>query len=275
MERKVVQVLSHNVVLAKLSSGNNSIVFGKGIGYKMLPGDKIKSSSIKQEFLLHTPEAIEHYQQVLKMVNVPVIVATEEVIAMAIRSLSGTFSDTIHAALIDHINFAIERTKKGIHLSNPFVFEIKQLYPQEYKVAEEAVSYLNKKLQVNFPEEEVAFLASHFHSARTFTTKKVTLEAARIVSKVLEQLKEDGYQMDESFTTIRLISHLKALIDRVKTGKHIENPLVQNIKEQYVAGFQQACKIGQIIAEHLNQEVSEKELGFLTLHLERLPHKTR
>ncbi|MED0675036.1 CAT RNA binding domain-containing protein [Aneurinibacillus thermoaerophilus] len=38
MERKIVQVLSHNVVLAKLLSGNNSIVFGKGIGFKKKTG---------------------------------------------------------------------------------------------------------------------------------------------------------------------------------------------------------------------------------------------
>ena len=53
MERKVIQVFSHNVVLVKLPSGNNSIVMGKGIGFKKSPGDLVDPSGITQEFLLH------------------------------------------------------------------------------------------------------------------------------------------------------------------------------------------------------------------------------
>ncbi|WP_442950331.1 CAT RNA binding domain-containing protein [Paenibacillus sp. E194] len=34
IERKIVHVLSHNVVMAKLSNGKNSIAFGKGIGFQ-------------------------------------------------------------------------------------------------------------------------------------------------------------------------------------------------------------------------------------------------
>ncbi|MED0737438.1 PRD domain-containing protein [Aneurinibacillus thermoaerophilus] len=273
MERKIVQVLSHNVVLAKLLSGNNSIVFGKGIGFKKKNGDLIDPAAISQEFLLHTAEAIEHYQQVIKMVNFPIIAATEEVIALAIQKLSGPFSDTIHAALIDHINFAIERIKRGIYLSNPFVFEIKYLYPEEYKIAEEAVAYLNKKLDVTLPEEEIAFLATHFHSARSFSDKKVALGIARIVSKILDQLKAEGYKMDASFSMIRFVSHLKALIDRVKSGKTIDNPLIESIRERYSDGFAKARKLADIIAEELGKDVPDKEIGFLTLHLERLPYE--
>jgi transcriptional antiterminator len=270
MERKIVQVLSHNVVLAKLSAGNNSIVFGKGIGFKKQPGEMVDPSSVSQEFLLHTAEAIEHYQEVIKVVNLPVIVATEEVIALAIQRLPGPFSDTIHATLIDHINFAIERIKKGIHISNPFAFEIKHLYPEEYKIAEEAVMYLNTKLDVKLPEEEVAFLASHFHSAQSNSSSKVSLDVARTVSKVLEQLKLEGYVLDGSFALVRLVSHLKALIDRVKAGKIIENPFMKNIKEECPEGFAKARGIGNIIEEETGKNVSDKEIGFLTLHLERL-----
>jgi transcriptional antiterminator len=270
VERKIVEVLSHNVVLAKLSSGNNSIVFGKGIGFKKKPGDAIDPALISQEFLLHTTEAIEHYQQVIEMVNFPIIAATEEVIAMAIQRLPGPFSDTIHAALIDHVHFAVERYKKGIYLSNPFTYEIRYLYPEDYAIAEQAVAYLNEKLDVNLPEEEVAFLAIHFHSARAFTKSEESLRLARMVSMIVEELKREGLVLRSSFETVRLFSHLKALITRVNKGKSIDNPLLANIREHYPDSFAKARAVGELIAEQLRKPVPDEEIGFLTLHLERL-----
>ncbi|WP_257349026.1 PRD domain-containing protein [Pseudalkalibacillus decolorationis] len=269
MERRIVKVLGHNVVLAKLPSGNNSIVFGKAIGFKKETNALIDPSSITQEFLLHTTEAIEHYQQVIELVNLPVISATEEVIAMAIEELPGPFSDTIHAALIDHINFAIERHKKGMRLSNPFAFEIQHLYPDEYKIAEKAVAYLKEKLEVDLPEEEVAFLATHFHSARSFRKNKSTLEVARTVSTILDTLKTKGYDMESSLSMVRLVSHLRVLMDRVKSGKTIDNPLLANIREIYPETFAIAREIGDFITEALEVEVPDEEVGFITLHLER------
>ena len=270
MERKIVEVLSHNVVFAKLPSGNNSIVFGKGIGFKKEPGEMIPSHSITQEFLLHTPEGIEQYNQVVEMVHFPIIAATEEVIAMAIQKLSGSFSDTIHAALIDHINFAIERYKKGIYLRNPFTFEIRHLYPEEYSIAEQSVQYLNERLQLDLPEEEIAFLATHFHSARAFKKNTDPLTIARIASHVFEKLQLEDLKLEHNFSAIRLLSHIKALIGRVKTCKTINNPLLVNIREQYPDGFNRARKIGVVLEEQLGQPVPDEEIGFLTLHLERL-----
>ncbi|UOF89846.1 PRD domain-containing protein [Fodinisporobacter ferrooxydans] len=139
------------------------------------------------------------------------------VLGLATGSTPIPLVDTIHAALIDHVNFAIERHKKGINLSNPFTYEIKHLYPDDYNISEQAVQYINDKLGVDLPEEEVAFLATHFHSARTFTKSSDTLGVARLVSTIAK-----------------------------------------------------ARSIADDLSERLGTTVPDEEVGFLTLHLERL-----
>ncbi|MFD0590061.1 PRD domain-containing protein [Paenibacillus sp. GCM10027627] len=269
-DRKIIHVLSNNVVMTKLSSGKNSIAFGKGIGFKKQPGMCVSTSEISQEFLLHTMETIEHYEQILNNVDTRIVGVTEEVIAMAQQRLEGEFSETIHAALVDHINFAIERCRRGVLITNPFSYEIRLMYKDEYDVAAEAVSYLNEKLDARLPEDEIAFLAMHFHGARNRERGTETLAVVRLVAKVMDEAKELGLQFGDSFSSLRFISHLKGLIDRIKKEAHIKNPLLSKIKIEYPLSYERSLVLTAILAEQLKKTVPDDEVGFLTLHIERL-----
>ncbi|MGZ9587026.1 PRD domain-containing protein [Paenibacillus marinisediminis] len=270
IERKIVYVLSHNVVMTKLSTGKNSIVFGKGIGFHNKPGMIIAENQINQEFLLQTSAVIEHYEHILQAVDFHIIGVVEEVIAFAQGHLEGAFSETIHSALVDHINLAIERTKRGIHISNPFMFEIQHLYREEYRVAERAVDYLNEQLDVKLPQDEVSFLAMHFHGARRNEKAGKPMAEVKLISQVLEEGKRAGIRFDESLSTVHFISHLKGLIDRVKAGRTLSNQLLAQIREEYEDVFACAIILANKIADGLQKPVPMEEVGFLTMHLQRL-----
>ncbi|MDQ6419501.1 PRD domain-containing protein [Paenibacillus sp. LHD-117] len=269
IERKIIHVLSNNVVMTKLSSGKNSIAFGKGIGFKKQPGMSVIESEITQEFLLHTMETIEHYEQILNNVDTRIVGITEEVIAMAQQRLEGEFSETIHAALVDHINFAIERCRRGVLITNPFSYEIKLMYKEEYDVASAAVNYLNEKLDAQLPEDEIAFLAMHFHGARNRERGTETLAVVRLVAKIMDEARSIGLQFNDSFSSLRFISHLKGLIDRIKKESHIKNPLLHRIQSEYPESYERSLALSAILEEHLKKPVPEDETGFLTLHIER------
>ncbi|MHA6482627.1 PRD domain-containing protein [Paenibacillus sp. strain BS8-2] len=269
IERKIIHVLSNNVVMTKLSSGKNAIAFGKGIGFKKQPGMNVPETEIQQEFLLHTMETIEHYEQILNNVDTRIIGVTEEVIAMAQQRLEGEFSETIHAALVDHINFAIERCRRGVLITNPFSYEIRLMYKEEYEAASFAVSYLNEKLEAGLPEDEIAFLAMHFHGARNRERGTETLAVVRLVAKIMDEARNIGLAFNDSFSSLRFISHLKGLIDRIKKESHIKNPLLHRIQTEYPASYARSLTLSAILEEHLGKSVPDDEIGYLTLHIER------
>ncbi|WP_240419758.1 PRD domain-containing protein [Paenibacillus periandrae] len=274
IERTIIHVLSHNVVLAHLSTGKNSIAFGKGIGFKKEPGMIIDDIYITQEFLLHTSEVMKSYEQILNAVDVKIIGITEEVIAYAQGMLEGEFSETIHASLVDHINFAVERQKRGIYITNPFAYEIQYMYPEEYRVAKRSVDFLNDHLDATLPEDEVAFLAMHFNGARNKEKGSESLTVVKLVSKIIEEARELGYSFDDSFSTVRFISHLKSLIERVKQGKTIQNPLLDKIKVEYGDTYLKAVVLSMYLNDSLGKTVPEDEIGFLAMHLERMIQRT-
>ncbi|UJF31584.1 PRD domain-containing protein [Paenibacillus hexagrammi] len=269
IERTIIHVLSHNVVMAHLSSGKNSIAFGKGIGFKKTPGMSL-DGEITQEFLLHTSEVLKNYEQILNAVDVKIIGITEEVIAYAQGMLEGEFSETIHASLVDHINFAVERQKRGIFITNPFAYEIQYMYPEEYKVASKAVQFLNEHLDVMLPEDEIAFLAMHFKGARSQERPTESLAVVKLVSQTIEAAKELGFGFEDSFSTLRFISHLKGLIERVKQGKTLQNTLLDKIKEEYGDIYLKATVLSMQLSDALKVEVPPDETGYLTMHLERV-----
>ena len=273
IERTIIHVLSHNVVMSHLSTGKNSIAFGKGLGFKKTPGMAIAESDITQEFLLHTSEVLRNYEQILNAVDVNIIGITKEVIAYAQGMLEGDFSETIHASLVDHINFAVERQKRGIFITNPFAYEIQYMYPEEYKVAKKSVDYLNEHLDVTLPEDEVAFLAMHFNGARKKGQAADSLAVVKLVARVIESAKELGFGFDDSFSTLRFISHLKSLIERVKTHKTLQNSLLDKIQEQYGETYVKAKVLALTIANALQMEVPDDEAGYLTMHLERMQQR--
>lgn len=270
IERRIIHTLSHNVVMTKLSTGKNSIAFGKGIGFKKKPGMRVEDADISREFLLQTIEVLEHYEQVLESVDFKIIGVTEEVIAIAQQRLEGDFSETIHAALVDHINFAIERCKRGVIITNPFGYEIKHLYKDEYEAAAQAVEYLNERLETMLPDDEIAFLAMHFHGARNNEKGTESLAVVRLVAQIMDEAKSIGLLFDDSFSTLRFISHLKGFIDRVKNGKSIKNPLLDKIKQEYSEAYKISKRLSMILEEQLNITIPEDEVGFITLHIERL-----
>lgn len=58
---------------------------------------------------------------------------SEEIIALAEEKL-GQLNSHIHVALTDHIGFALDRIKMGMEMSNPFIYEIRALYPEEFRI---------------------------------------------------------------------------------------------------------------------------------------------
>lgn len=64
-------------------------------------------------------------------------------------------------------------------------------------------------------------------------------------------------------------------LQRLNEKKYIENPLLDSIKEQFKCSFGIARKIGEYIKHERNIDVTDDELGYLALHIERINETKR
>lgn len=270
----IVTVMNNNVVLAKNHSTENEVVLlGKGIGFGKKKDAKVYFSEdvIERSFINISKSLKKDYFELIQQMDLEIMGLCQEIILMAEKEI-GELSDNIHIVLTDHIGFAIERMRQNIEIANPFLHEIRILYPDEYKIGMSAIDLINKEIEVQLPDEEAAFIALHLHSARKNRAVKKTLKNTKVIKEIVDLLEEEvGNKVTkEALTYRRLLTHIRAGIDRIENGIRLENPLLETIKRDFDESWIIASKAKEIIEKQLNLVVTDDEIGYLAIHIDRL-----
>lgn len=88
-----------------------------------------------------------------------------------------------------------------------------------------------------------------------------------ISEEIVEMIrKESDLKLSENIY-ITLTDHISMSLEREKNGVVLENPLLLEIKQFYKLEFSLARRAALIIKKHLNLEISEDEIGVITLHI--------
>ena len=92
------------------------------------------------------------------------------------------------------------------------------------------------------------------------------LRIARRFIAVVQIWLGDDYGDDEELL-YNIAMHLLPAIERVRCGIVYTNPLLAQIRQQYSELFQIACKASERITEGSGIQLSDDEIGYLTVHL--------
>lgn len=274
---QVAKVLNNNVIIAKHPQHDEVVVIGKGIGFNRKAKDLIPLSAVEKMFILTKPEEQEQYKQLVPQVDEQLIEAVNEIILHASKAVSGPMNEHIHIALTDHIAFAVKRHAQGLYIHNPFLFETRELYPEEYKMAEYAVETIKHRLGVDLGEEEAGFIALHFHGALTNQHISEVRKYSVLVSDLV-QIVEDKLEYNiprDSLDYSRLITHLRFALERIRRGEAVEetDSLDGLLKREYPEMYALAWKLTKMMEVRLKKPVYPAEVGYLTIHLQRLAQR--
>ena len=274
---QVAKVLNNNVIIAKHPQYDEVVVIGRGIGFGRKANDTIPLSSVEKMFILTKPEEQEQYKQLVPQVDEKLIETIHDIILHALKTGTGPMNEHIHIALTDHIAFAVKRHAKGILLHNPFLFETRELYPEEYKMAEYAVRTIYERLGVDLGEDEAGFIALHFHSALTNQHISEVRRYSVLVSDLVQAV-EDKLEYNiprDSLDYSRLITHLRFALERIRRGDTMDQPgpLDQLVKQEYPEMYSLAWRLTKMMENRLKKPVYPAEVGYLTIHLQRLVQK--
>lgn len=271
----VQRVLSNNAVIANTVNGQDVILLGKGMGFGRKTGDLLTNPKYEKIYVVPAGVAEQQALNLIEQVDPAVIRITEEIIELAKHRLGQALHPRVYVALTDHINFTLIRLAQGMEIKNPFISEIEALYPDEFQVAQQGAGLLAEKLQVIIPREEIGFIALHLHAARHNRSVSESLKYSQIINKVLQHIEKKTGSLQEqgSLNYTRLLTHLQSCIHRLVTLTTIENPFVEQLKRDFAESYELACQVGEMIGQELKLKVPEAEIGYLTIHLERLRSK--
>lgn len=274
----VLKPFNHNVVYCRCSdSKNECIILGKGVGFGVKEGQYVDEKNIEKVLYIFDDSTIRKFNSLIENIDGDIVGVTEEIIEYALSLFECKLNENLHITLLDHINFAVIRYKSGIEITNPFLFEIKSMYKKEFKIAVKAVDIINKKLNINLPEDEAAFIAMHIHAAANNIPISQAALTTNVIAASIKYIEDTlGINIDkESIEYIRLITHIRFAADRARKKISIENLLIDTIKEKYKHSFKIAKNLSEMLSKEFFIEFSEGEIGYIALHLETIISKLK
>lgn len=272
---KIEKILNNNVVIVLNDKGHEQVVMGRGIGFKKKAGEKLDSQAVEKIFSLENNELTSRLTELLSEIPLEVMITSQKIISYAQTILTNDLHESIHISLTDHINFAIERHKKGLDIKNGLLWEIKKLYPKEFLIGQEALNIIRLRLGVDLPEDEAGFITLHIINAELNDDMSNIIHMTKIMQEILHIVKYH-FKLDyneECLSYHRFITHLKFFAQRMLNNNYVssdDESLYEVVTAKYVDSYHCTQKISQHLAEHYQHPLTKEETLFLTIHIERV-----
>lgn len=274
----IQKILNNNVVVCSNEFGNEVVVLGKGLAFQKKIGEAVDDRLINKKFVLQSQDLSGKFQQIIASIPLDFLTVTDEIIENIKLKLGKKLSEGIYISLTDHIHTSIQRKQQGISLKNAMLWDIKRFYPVEFKLGQEAVAMIKRRLDVQLSEDDAGFIAFHIVNSELDENLEHTYEITKLMTEILSIVKYH-FQVafdEDSVYFYRFVTHLKFLAQRICNGSlHSdgEDKLFEMIKASYPSSFECTEKIALFLNKKYKVMISNEEESYLTIHLDRLIYK--
>ncbi len=271
MEYEVLKVYNNNVVLAKQNT-EEVILLSKGIGFGKRRGDRLLDNDGIDKVFYETQtqqENLDSYS--LKRRRREIEGVIKQIISIA-ESKIGSLNENTAKALIEHIDFAIERLNMGLVIENPFINEIMSLYPDEHEIAEIAAKLIEENLGIEIGEEEKGFITLHLYSAKVNKTVKETMKKTRLYKECI-MIIEEAYDCKISLgssVSKEFLRAVRTLMWATGERKKMYMPVKHYIPLKMGVSYKTALKITDLIEREIGLHFSGDIVSFLAIDIEKL-----
>ena len=147
------------------------------------------------------------------------------------------------------------------------------IYTKQIKIANDISDKFEELFGIEIPYNERVFMTLPIVGMRTpmdidrVKNLEITDEAINLVLDIIELIK---LEMDITISPGNLLDeftyHISFMLNRLKYGIKIKNPVLDEIKEKYMVPYKLAEITKMLIEERTKKKVSKDELGFLAVY---------
>ncbi|MGL6107025.1 BglG family transcription antiterminator LicT [Romboutsia sp.] len=274
------KILNNNVVVILDENKKEQVVMGRGIAFKKRPGDIIDKNMVDKVFMLSDKSMNHKFKELMMDLPIEYIEVADEIIKYAKLNLGKKLSENLIISLSDHICNAVERSKDGINVKNPIVWDIKRFYKDEFEVGLEGLKIIKRKLNYELPTDEAGFIAIHIANSLMDESLTNMYDITIVMQEILNivryylNIKFD----EESVYFYRFTTHIKFFAQRLISKKTYEDDeddsLLEIMKSKYQESYKCVNKISEFIYKKYKYIISNEEKLYLTIHIAKIMNKT-
>lgn len=176
---------------------------------------------------------------------------------------------------ITQIWVALKRIQKG-HLICLADEEISITDNKERIFLQDVINQISSWKNIHYTEDEKKYIMIYFASRRMLGNAErdennfvIREEIDRLVLKMLELVNHEfSIELRNNFDIrMSLNQHMVPLDIRIRYNIPIKNPILTEIKENYIFAYTIAKRVSIILNEHYKKDVSEDEVGYIAVIL--------
>lgn len=201
-------------------------------------------------------------------------------LADTIRELMNKYqirlSETSFDNFLSYVYVGWKRIQHGCYLEMASE-NIPRIGEREQSFALELISILEKNGKVHYTESEKQYLLLYLAGKRMIgnavenESNFIIHEQTDCLALKMLEVVNRTYNMNfyNNFDVrMTLNQHLVPFDIRIRYGIPLENPLLEEIKEQYSLAYQISSEAVQVLREYYQKEISEDEIGYFALIFE-------
>ncbi len=274
----VHKVLNNNVVITLDEHGRERVLMGRGLGFQLKPNDALDPAKVEKTFVIDAGDAGDRERQMLTDVPYPVIEAVTRAVDEAERRLGHHLDRHFTMAVIDHIQFVLERLDNGIRIPATNMPELRVLHPHEFAAAQRMAAAISEALDRELPAEEAVFLTMHLlNTTRDEPNGTAALLFRRLQHVVLTVENGLGVKLDiESADYARFILHIQFLLQRLVSKTMLrssDSSFFEFAKHSYPRSYEIAREVKAYVRAATESELTDEELLYVIVHVERLANQ--
>jgi beta-glucoside operon transcriptional antiterminator len=272
------KVLNNNVVISVDASGQERVLMGRGLGFKLQPTDTIDPAKVEKTFILDQGSEADHARQLLASVPYPVIEAVTRAVDDAERALGRSLGRRLLIAVIDHVQYVLERIQKGIRIPSTAMPELRVLHPQEFAAATAMAASVSASLDTELPQEEAVFLTMHLLNATRDEPNGTAALLFRRVQHVVTTVEGGlGVKLDAASPDYaRFILHVQFLLQRLVAKSMLrgsDTSFFEFATLSYPRSYAIATDVKAYVTAATGSDLTDEELLYVIVHVERLANQ--
>lgn len=143
------------------------------------------------------------------------------------------------------------------------------------EIGKQALNILKKRLDIALPREEAAAIALHFVNYKAQAETTPDIDYGSIIEQatgIIEQELQVTVDRD-SFNYYRFVTHMHYMMKRTLDDAMIDTQnrdIFESMKKEYPSIYSCSVKVAALIEQQLKKSLSEEEILYLILHINRL-----
>ena len=177
-------------------------------------------------------------------------------------------SDFVLQNLVIHIALAIRRITEGFKIRKLEEDELKLQELPERQISDRILKRVSVSTGIDFPVEEVDYITLHLVSKSHGSARYVSeITQQRMRQELIDAIENINPEVKNDFQLIEgLLAHLSTMLIRLEGRVVLENPLTEEIHQNYPEMYQLAKQLVTIMPTFQPFSLTSDEIAYITLH---------